>query len=238
MLDRYEACWTAPCCGRSADRARHYRHFSSLSLASIPLLGQAYFPRTDPGQFVINLKAPAGHAHRDHRRTGRPGRRDHPPGGVPQGSRKSSCPTSASPPASPRSTPPTPRPHTAFVQVGLKDGSPARAATNTWTGCGRGCSASCRKSAPTFNPADWSMPSSTWACPRPSTSRSAASNLEATHAIAARIAAQIRALPGVSDVLIPQDIDYPALQIDIDRDRASELGLNAKGSGRTMSSPH
>ena len=37
-----------------------------------------------------------------------------------------------------------------------------------------------------------------------------------------------RALPGVSDVLVPQDMDYPALQLDIDRLRASELGLNEK----------
>ena len=30
----------------------------------------------------------------------------------------------------------------------------------------------------------------------------------------------------MADVYIPQDIDYPALQLDIDRTRASELGLN------------
>jgi multidrug efflux pump subunit AcrB len=29
-------------------------------------------------------------------------------------------------------------------------------------------------------------------------------------------------------VLVPQDVDYPALKIDIDRERASELGLSAK----------
>ena len=29
-------------------------------------------------------------------------------------------------------------------------------------------------------------------------------------------------------MLVPQDIDYPALQLDIDRERASELGLNEK----------
>ena len=38
----------------------------------------------------------------------------------------------------------------------------------------------------------------------------------------------MRALPGVSDVLMPQDVDYPALKIDIDRERASELGLSAQ----------
>ena len=31
-----------------------------VSLALYPLLGVAFFPRTDPGQFVINVKAPTG----------------------------------------------------------------------------------------------------------------------------------------------------------------------------------
>ena len=31
-----------------------------LSLALHPLLGVAFFPRTDPGQFVVNVKAPPG----------------------------------------------------------------------------------------------------------------------------------------------------------------------------------
>ena len=38
--------------------------------------------------------------------------------------------------------------------------------------------------------------------------------------------AKIRKIPGVADVFIPQDIDYPALQLDVDRTRASELGLD------------
>ena len=51
---------------------------------------------------------------------------------------------------------------------------------------------------------------------------------DAAHAVAMRISREARALAGVSDVLVPQDIDYPALQLDIDRERASELGLNEK----------
>jgi multidrug efflux pump subunit AcrB len=53
-------------------------------------------------------------------------------------------------------------------------------------------------------------------------------DMKGDHAIATKIAQQVRALPGVSDVLVPQDVDYPALKIDIDRERASELGLTAK----------
>ena len=40
--------------------------------------------------------------------------------------------------------------------------------------------------------------------------------------------AKIRKIPGVADVFIPQDIDYPALQLDVDRMRAGELGLDQR----------
>ena len=34
-----------------------------LSFALVPFLGRSYFPRTDPGQFVINIKMPERNAH-------------------------------------------------------------------------------------------------------------------------------------------------------------------------------
>ncbi len=46
--------------------------------------------------------------------------------------------------------------------------------------------------------------------------------------MAQEIARKVQALHGVSDVLVPQDVDFPALKIDIDRVRASELGLTEK----------
>src|ERR1051325_11571671 len=42
------------------------------------------------------------------------------------------------------------------------------------------------------------------------------------------MASIIRRLPNVADVFIPQDLDYPALRLDIDRVRAGELGLSEK----------
>src|SRR4029079_12195434 len=48
------------------------------------------------------------------------------------------------------------------------------------------------------------------------------------HGVAERIVNELQQLPGVSDVLLPQDVDYPALKLDIDRTRASELGLTPK----------
>ncbi len=53
-------------------------------------------------------------------------------------------------------------------------------------------------------------------------------DLNAAHATASQIAQNVRRLPGVSDVLVPQDMDYPALKLDIDRVRADQLGLSAK----------
>ena len=50
------------------------------------------------------------------------------------------------------------------------------------------------------------------------------SNIDAVYKAATGVAAAIRRLPGVSDVYIPQDIDYPSLRLDIDRERAADLG--------------
>ena len=52
------------------------------------------------------------------------------------------------------------------------------------------------------------------------------SSLKQAYATASDIAGRARALSGVSDVLIPQDIDYPALRLDVDREKASLVGLN------------
>jgi multidrug efflux pump subunit AcrB len=43
-----------------------------------------------------------------------------------------------------------------------------------------------------------------------------------THSLVGRI----RQLPGVGEAYIPQDMNYPALRLDVDRVHASELGLN------------
>jgi multidrug efflux pump subunit AcrB len=54
------------------------------------------------------------------------------------------------------------------------------------------------------------------------------SDLRKTHELATVFARELRSVPGVSDILIPQDIDYPALHVDIDRDRSAKLGLTSK----------
>ncbi|WP_446742000.1 efflux RND transporter permease subunit [Silvibacterium acidisoli] len=64
--------------------------------------------------------------------------------------------------------------------------------------------------------------------PAPIDVRVTGNDMTADYATAQRLASQIRAVSGVADAYIPQDIDYPSLQISINRTRASELGLSEK----------
>jgi multidrug efflux pump subunit AcrB len=54
------------------------------------------------------------------------------------------------------------------------------------------------------------------------------SNIPNSFAVASEIAAKIRNLPGVSDLYVPQDLDYPALNVRVDRMRAGKLGLSSR----------
>jgi multidrug efflux pump subunit AcrB len=46
------------------------------------------------------------------------------------------------------------------------------------------------------------------------------------YAIARNIAQRLKSSKNVSDILIPQDIDYPGLELNIDREQSSQLGLS------------
>jgi multidrug efflux pump subunit AcrB len=53
-------------------------------------------------------------------------------------------------------------------------------------------------------------------------------DMDSSYALATQLAAKIKAMPNVSNVYIPQSIDYPGLALNIDRERASLIGLSAK----------
>ena len=53
-------------------------------------------------------------------------------------------------------------------------------------------------------------------------------SLRGGYEVAAQLAQRIRGLKGVSDVLIPQDVDYPGLALDINREQAALEGLTPK----------
>jgi multidrug efflux pump subunit AcrB len=197
-----------------------------VSLALYPLIGKAYFPRTDPGQFVINLKAPTGtRIERTDELVGRVERivRDVVPAedlrilvsniGVTPGFSSIYTPNSG--------------PHTAFVQVGLQEGH--RLSSFQYMDRVR---QKLKRELPElsayFQTGGLVDAILNLGMPAPLDIQVSGMNLEEAHQTAIELAQKVRALPGVSDVLVPQDIDYPALKLDIDRVRASELGLNEK----------
>jgi len=53
-------------------------------------------------------------------------------------------------------------------------------------------------------------------------------DLRLTYSTAQELARRIRRLPGVNQIYIPQDMNYPAIRLDIDRVHAGELGLSQK----------
>jgi HAE1 family hydrophobic/amphiphilic exporter-1 len=197
-----------------------------LSLGLYPLVGQAYFPRTDPGQFVINIKAPTGTRLElsDALVNQVEGIvREVVPAselkiivsniGVTTGFSSIYTPNSG--------------PHTAFVQVGLADGH--KLSSFEYMNLVR---PRLQKEMPQitayFQTGGLVDAVLNLGMPAPLDIQVSGSNLEEAHKTATEIAQQVRALPGVSDVLVPQDVDYPSLKLDIDRVRASELGLNEK----------
>jgi multidrug efflux pump subunit AcrB len=54
------------------------------------------------------------------------------------------------------------------------------------------------------------------------------SDMVSSYRTALELSSEIRKLPGVADVYTPQDIDYPALRLDVDRTRAAEIGLDQR----------
>ncbi len=82
--------------------------------------------------------------------------------------------------------------------------------------------------APSSKAAPCRTRSSTRASPRPSTSRSTPAISDLTYNTAQDLARRIRRLPGVGQIYIPQDMNYPSIRMDIDRVHAGELGLSQK----------
>jgi multidrug efflux pump subunit AcrB len=64
--------------------------------------------------------------------------------------------------------------------------------------------------------------------PAPIDVRVTSPNIAANYKLAQEYAARISTLPEVGQVYIPQDMDYPALRLDVDRVHAGELGLSQK----------
>jgi HAE1 family hydrophobic/amphiphilic exporter-1 len=199
---------------------------SLLCFSLYPLLGVAYFPRTDPGQFLINLKAPSGTrlelTENYIAQVEDLIRRTVPPNelgmivsniGVTPGFSAIYTPNSGQ--------------HTAFVQVSLKDGHKV-GSYEYMNRVRRVLREDLPQLSAYFQSGGLVDSVLNLGLPAPIDVQVSGMDLDKTYAVAAQIGNRIRRLKGVNDVLIPQDIDYPALRLNIDRERASLVGLNQK----------
>jgi multidrug efflux pump subunit AcrB len=197
-----------------------------VSLLLFPLLGLSFFPRTDAGQFVINFKAPSGTkldaTEEEASRLEAIVRRIVSPHdmsitvtniGVDPGFSALFSSNSAM--------------HTGFTQVALKPDH--RISSFAYIDQVKRAVAKELPELQTFYSSGSLVDGVlNMGAPAPIDVRVAGNDMNADYETAQRIASHIRSVPGIADVYIPQDIDYPSLRITVDRTRASELGLNEK----------
>ena len=197
-----------------------------LCLAVYPLIGKAYFPRTDPGQFVMNVKTSSG-TRLELTEKSVAKVEDIVREVVPKKDLKIIVSNIGTTPGFNSILNPNSCPSTAVVQVGLND--EREASSFEYMDKVR---ARLRHDLPEvsayFQTGGLVDAIINQGIPAPLDIQISGMDMKTAHEIAVKIADQIRALPGVADVLIPQDVDYPALKIDIDRERASELGLTTR----------
>jgi len=196
------------------------------SLLLLPALDLAFFPRTDAGQFVINIKAATGSrleaTEQEVRRVEEIVRSVIPPedlemlvaniGATPG---FSSIYTSNS------------APHTAFLQVALKD-SRHQSSFAYMEAVRRKLGEEVPQLTTFFQSGGLVDSVLNLGMPAPIDVQVSGSNLVNANAVATSIASRIRGIPGVSDLYTPQDLDYPALDVKVDRMRAGKLGISPR----------
>jgi len=196
------------------------------SLGLFPLLGLSFFPRTDAGQFVINLKAPSGTrlsvTNSEIEKVEKLIREVVPKEEL--GMIVSNI--GATPDFSAIYTTNSAM-HTAFVQVSL--------AEEHKTGSYEYMALVKKRMAEELPELTVYFQSGglvdavlNLGLPAPIDVQVAGSNIERGYETALKISEQIKKIPGVADVYTPQDIDYPALRLEVDRMRASEMGLDQR----------
>jgi HAE1 family hydrophobic/amphiphilic exporter-1 len=199
---------------------------SLLSLSLYPFLGVSFFPRTDPGQFVINLKARSGtrvELTEDYvKQVEQIIHQVVPAKELQIMVANIGITTDFSAIYTPNSAP-----HTAFVQVSLKEGHKV-GSYEYMRRVREQLSQKLPQLSTYFQSGGLADAVINLGLPAPIDIQVSGNNLNDVYTTAARIAAHVRALKNASDVLIPQDIDYPALQLDVDREKASLLGLSQK----------
>jgi multidrug efflux pump subunit AcrB len=195
-------------------------------LGLFPFLGTSYFPRTDPGQFVISVKAPTGtrlevtdqfiaQVEDTIRQTVSKNDLDMIVSNIGITPDLSAIYTSNS------------GMDTAFVQVSLKEDHKI-GSYNYMKRLRQKLSADLPQLDTYFTAGGLVDSVVNLGLPAPLDVQVSDNDMAEAYSIAKGVAAQLKKSKNVSDVLIPQSLDYPGLQLDIDREQASQLGITPK----------
>jgi multidrug efflux pump subunit AcrB len=200
--------------------------FVICSFALYPFLGKAFFPRTDPGQFVVNVKVPAGtrievtddyisKMERDIRTVVSPEDLNMIVSNIGITPDLSAIYTSNS------------GMHTAFIQVSLKEDH--KTGSYAYMQKVREKLTADFPDVATYFQAGGLVDSVVnQGKPAPIDIQIGGNDLQQAYDIAQATAAKLRKLSSVNDVLIPQDLDYPGLELDINRVQAGLLGISPR----------
>jgi multidrug efflux pump subunit AcrB len=200
--------------------------FFAVSLLLYPLLGVSFFPRTDAGQFVINLKAPPGtKLEVTEQEIAR----------VEDLIRHTVVPEDMGLIVSNLGTVPgfsaiyttNSGMHTAVVQVSLKDGHKV-GSYEYMARVKKRLAEEMPELTAYFSSGSLVDSVLNLGLPAPIDVQIGGANMRRSYDLALDLSKTIQRIHGVADVYTPQDLDYPALKLDIDRTRAAELGLTQK----------
>jgi len=197
--------------------------FVVCSFALYPLLGKAFFPRTDPGQFVVNVKVPAGtrievtddyiaKMEQDIREVVAPDDLNMIVSNIGITPDLSAIYTSNA------------AMNTAFIQVSLKEDH--KTGSYAYMQKARERLTRDFPDVQTYFQAGGLVDSVVnQGKPAPIDIQIGGNDLEQAFDIAQSTAAKLKRLGSVNDVLIPQDLDYPGLELNINREQAGLLGI-------------
>jgi multidrug efflux pump subunit AcrB len=200
--------------------------FVVCSFALYPFLGKAFFPRTDPGQFVVNVKVPAGtrievtddyiaKMEQDVRSVVSPADLNMIVSNIGITPDLSAIYTSNS------------GMHTAFIQVSLKEEH--KTGSYAYMQKVREKLTKDFPDVATYFQAGGLVDSVVnQGKPAPIDIQIGGNDLQQAYDIAQATAAKLKKLGSVNDVLIPQDLDYPGLELKINRVQAGLLGVSPK----------
>jgi multidrug efflux pump subunit AcrB len=194
--------------------------------AAFPFLGRAYFPRTDPGQFIIDVRMPSGtrlEASNDYiarvetiiRGVVEPSDLDMIVSNIGVYPDLSAIYTTNA------------SMDTAFVEVSLKEHH--RVGSYEYMQRVREKLSRQMPELTAYYQAGGLVDGViNQGLPAPIDVQVSSMDMHKAYALANTLAEKIKSLPNVSGVYIPQDIDYPGIALNIDREKASLIGLSAK----------